>query len=245
MGISGFIALKRDFVEIDGVGQVPTPSAPHDGLLAVAVVGDSWAAGRKIDDQLVAALRARGHHAKVSSFGVPGAKTRNILQHLRDPEKSGRLLGRGTAHYVVIFAGVNDSNGHDGPDFYGHHIRGILHIVRERGAVPVVLDIPHFGVGLMAPPSVVHRVKRAVFRLLFDSPPPGNLPAYRSALQAAMPSDGSVVLVPADALPSYHDQPAFWRDPAHLNAEGFKRAAEAIAEAIVAHRASSQDTATP
>jgi len=60
----------------------------------------------------------------------------------------------------IVFAGVNDSKGHDGPGFYRHHMEGIIKLIISRGAIPIIVDIPDYAIELEHAPTFSHAMKR-------------------------------------------------------------------------------------
>ncbi|TSA34202.1 MAG: SGNH/GDSL hydrolase family protein [Verrucomicrobiaceae bacterium] len=159
-----------------------------DSHIKIAVIGDSWAAGQKLDSALSAALKKHGLSAEVVSYGHPGGKSRDVLEDLTDKTRSLPFLEDKDIDFFIVFAGVNDSKGHDGPDFYKHHMDALISLIDSYGAVPVIIDIPEYAIELDKPPSIQHAAKRMASKVLFDSGVNDNRNEYRKALRELLSS---------------------------------------------------------
>ncbi len=208
-----------------------------DANIKIAIVGDSWAAGAKLDPFLEKCLEKYGIDAKTVSYGHPGGKSRDILEDLLNGQRSKPFLEDGEIDYFIVFAGINDSKGHDGAEFYRHHIAATMRLIESYGAVPIIIDIPDYAPELEHPPTLVHAVKRFASLYLFDSAIADNRDRYRDGLREVTSAADTVI--DHSLLPAYHSNPGLWRDPIHLNEEGYRTIAEAIASAIDNLRVSS------
>ena len=96
------------------------PAPITDRTVRIAIVGDSWAAGRKMDELVRAELGRRGWSVEVVSFGQPGARSQLIYQNLFEPlsekNSSRDVLFGAPVHAAIVIAGVNDSSGYIGAD---------------------------------------------------------------------------------------------------------------------------------
>ena len=203
-----------------------------DSDLKIAVIGDSWASGQKLDQPLADALKQLGTEAEVASFGHSGGKTMHILRDLCEDPAARALMEDVEIDGYVLLAGVNDSKGHDGPDYYSHHITQIIRIMQSHGAFVVVAQVPEYGLAEIEAPSMVYWSKRQASRYLFDDGKADNRPAYRDRLAEVAGQFDRMALVSNSEIPSYHDSPELWRDPAHLNPQGYESMAEPIAREV-------------
>ena len=99
--------------------------------------------------------------ADVLSYGHPGAKSRQIY---RDLTVNENILSDDGVYYVVIVAGVNDTAGHIGRDFYVHHMMNIVYELNNHKKIPVILELPEFDVAAL--PDIPSTVKAFAYRLI-------------------------------------------------------------------------------
>jgi lysophospholipase L1-like esterase len=223
---------NRHFIDSRSLTYGPYTSRV-DSHIKIAVIGDSWAAGQKLDAALSAALDMHGLPAEIVSYGQPGGKSRDILDGLTDKTRSQPLLEDKDIDFFVVFAGVNDSKGHDGPDFYKHHMGTLISLISSHGAIPVIIDIPDYAISLDKPPTIQRAAKRIASKVLFDSNSNDNREEYRKALRELRSSGNQFILIPADQLPSYVENQEMWRDPIHLNENGYFAISKVIADALL------------
>lgn len=69
--------------------------------------------------------------------------------------------------YLVVVAGVNDTAGHIGKDFYAHHILAIAKAALDRSIIPVVIEVPEYCIEQTAADSVRSWAKRTIFRYIY------------------------------------------------------------------------------
>jgi lysophospholipase L1-like esterase len=203
-----------------------------DENLKIAIIGDSWAAGQKLDEALASELQSLGLSPVIVSYGHPGGKSRDVLHDLCERDNVAEFLSDHDIDIFIVMVGVNDSKGHDGADFYQFHVDQLLRLVTSHGSLAVVLDVPKYGVEAFDAPTLQHWCKRQASRFLFDSGKRDNRPEYRSRLKKLSDEIPNVALVEAARLPSYDDDRDLWRDPAHLNSSGYQVAAKPVAAEI-------------
>ena len=213
--------------------------------LKIAVIGDSWASGNKIDRHLKEELAIRGVECEIVSFGHPGGKTRDVLMDLLDDKGSRGILCDREVDLFVLFAGVNDSYGHYGPDFYAHHMTQITALIGSHGAQTLAVEIPDYGLSEVKIPGVALWAKRTASTLLFDGGRADNRAAYRARLQEAQRGSTSFELVLAAGVPSFASSPQLWHDPAHLNEEGYRILANQLATRIESLNSQATEDAVP
>jgi len=137
-------------------------------------VGDSWVAGRKLDQLLIQAAAPRV--LELHSQGFPGATSRELSRQL---QANPAILS--CADAVVVVVGVNDTAGHRGADFYAHHVTLIAQLALAVHVSPFVVAVPQYDLANLPMGSPQGFVKRHLFALLFDGPDP--ISEYRAALR--------------------------------------------------------------
>lgn len=211
----------------------------------VALVGDSWVARGGLEEPLTKHLTRLGLKVSVVSYGLGGADTRRIYQEMRigseDTNSTASPLFAKGVRYCVILAGVNDAVGHLGAEFYAHHMTAMIALVQRYGIVPVVMEMPDFGIGQVKAGDAFSAIKRAVFRYVFDGGRVDVRKHYREVFRKRLTENriaGGLVLRSEQLRLDYSVNSALYSDPAHLSEEGYERLAEAIAEAIYTAEAS-------
>jgi len=211
----------------------------HERGTTVAILGDSWVSGGKLEAPLARALRRAGHgELEVVSFGHPGATSRQILRNLEadpgTPHASREVLRRRDVRYCVVIAGVNDTADFRGSDFYAHHTSEIVQALLERGIQPLVLEVPEFGLEELD--GLNTRVKRAVLGRLSDAGAADPIPRYRRALRRKLDDAELLDRVPivpfAPVVADYAESRELYKDPAHLNPAGRELLAERLAASL-------------
>ena len=153
--------------------------------LQVRLVGDSWVAGRKLDQSLIDAAAPRA--VELQSHGFPGATSRDVYRRL---QATPAILS--CADAVVVVVGVNDTGGHRGADFYAHHVTLIARLALALHVSPFVVAVPQYDLAHL-PMSMFGR--RRLFALLFDGPDP--ISEYRDALRQRVEAERLAVTVVA------------------------------------------------
>jgi hypothetical protein len=197
----------------------------------VLLIGDSWTAGGAFDEPVRAALARHGIVAIIHSIGYPGERSGKIYEHFAGlPE---------TAHVCVVIAGVNDAQGHFGPDYYAHHIRLLASLALKRGCHPMMVALPRFDqVQAQTQLAFYLQLRNRLYQAIFDHGNAVTIDAYREQAGLEL-SDLSVKFMnPDPAIGSPSTQPALWANPAHLSPEGRL----ALSEAIGTEIASMEDT---
>ena len=216
--------------------------APREGTPRIALIGDSWIAGNDLDPHITQVLREQGWDIELDSFGQPGARSKKIYQNLidEDPQFSSRPVMFADDPYdlVVVVAGVNDSAGYMGADFYVYHMGLIITALIERGSIPVIVELPEYGIEETDSSNPVGYVRRRIFRHLFNDSKINVIPDYREELKAYLLGSGftdeDYLFVDFDQVASdYNESLEIYRkDLVHLNEKGNKQLSSAIAAEI-------------
>jgi len=245
--VATYIHFDTSWDRLDDLA-LPCRTDGQPDRIKIGVIGDSWASGRRLDRFIREAMHASGITAEVISAGSPGAKTRRMYRELRQgrsggPQSLGSILMDDEVDFLVVIAGVNDSASHVGSGFYAHHMSGIIQAVLARGIVPVVVEIPEFGIAAPSSDKIFSRIKRALYVLLFDGGEVEVIEEYRRHLRETLPAAirDRIILVDArSVLPGYDATRSLYADPIHLNEEGNRRLGgligRTIAQAIIAAR---------
>ena len=237
------------------------PASHETNRILVGIVGDSWVAGEKLNSTLANALSGRGIDCRVLSSGHPGANSRQVYRNLnstalgqklgetREKLSAQSILNDPGLHYLVILAGVNDTAGHYGKDFYSHHMMAMITLSEQRGIIPVVVELPPFAVERVQRQGLLSEAKATLFRHLFDDGAANSIAAYRQALQERIATSDlkTAVLVPTETLLQHGTNTHLYSNPSHLNLDGTAQLARGIGQAIIRHHegARAQSRLTP
>ncbi|HNK04668.1 MAG TPA: SGNH/GDSL hydrolase family protein [Accumulibacter sp.] len=205
----------------------------------VAVIGDSWVAGQKLDQAIRDSLKSAGIDAEVVSSGHPGAKSRQILRDLiaskSEPYSSRSLLDDQEIDYLVVLAGVNDTAGHIGADFYAHHMFSIIKLAQSQGVFPIVVEVPEYGIEDTPSEGILSYTKRLLYKALFDNMRENVITAYRHALKTKLDELGEetfAVVSFGPVVADYSDSKDLYANPSHLNKSGYIKLGKHIGKTI-------------
>lgn len=219
----------------------PRSAQPSEnGSIKVGIIGDSWVLGTKLKEYFEAELREFGIIAEVINEGHGGASSKQIYLDLFIPEterfSSRNILFSEDVDYCIIIAGVNDSAGYLGADFYAYHMGRIASALCARGIVPVILELPEFGIEETKSFSTGHGIKLLLLRYLFNGGEKNVIGAYRAALLDSLGqyelTDKTIVVDYDSFIDDYSNHKNLYSDILHLNDEGRKGLAKLLAESI-------------
>ncbi|REJ08206.1 SGNH/GDSL hydrolase family protein [Microbacterium bovistercoris] len=203
---------------------LPPAGGPNSGrtgdaeaALRIGIIGESTAAGCGVDGHedgfagaLARQLAGPDRVAEWSVVGEHGATARRIRHRLL-PQLTGEF------DVVVVLAGANDVMARRSPEEWSEDLRAIVAELSARTGLVVVAGTPPF----IAFPSLPRTLARYL--------------AHRGAAQdaasrAVCAETGNVRFVPSP--PALVDDSFFSRDGFHPGAEGYRRWAELISDAI-------------
>lgn len=198
--------------------------------IKVGIVGDSWVAGQKLDQAVQATINSDGFDTTIISSGQPGAKSRQIYRNLisekSNPFSSNYILMDEDLDYLIVVAGVNDTAGHIGCDFYTHHMLCIIKTAQVRGIYPVIVEVPEYGIEATPAENPLSYTKRLLYRIIFDDMNQDVIEKYRKSLRELLAAekikDISVVSFSSIAN-DYSEHTDLYANPSHLNDEGYKQ----------------------
>lgn len=226
---------KYKFVEAtERVDQQPN-------VLKIGIIGESWAAGKKIDKKLKIFLEQTGIKTKVISSGHPGAKTsmiyRNLFKSSKANHSSRHILFDPNVDMIIVFGGINDSATYMGHDFYAHNTKLIADAITARGITPLIINVPEYGLEYIEYPSIRVQFRRWLTKAINDFGISDTITAYRSAAAKAMAngiSNRTTYLFDFSAVSTdYSKNRDLYRpDHLHLNNDGNLKLAKALADQI-------------
>jgi hypothetical protein len=235
--VTVYISNERCF---DDLASIPKRTVNENRQCMVGIIGDSWAAGKKLDEPVHNVLFKNGIDVVVVSSGHPRAKSRQIYRDLflpsQEPYSSSAILMDNEIAYLVIVAGVNDTAGHIEKDLYTHHILAIAKTALELAITPVIVEVPEYGIEQTAADSIQSWAKRTLFRYLYDHGKVDVIEDYRRQLRtavAAYPEGNKIIVLNFDpVVTDYASQKNLLANPSHLNADGIKKLGKVIDDGI-------------
>ena len=234
-----FIRYDRTF---DSLPDIQSSKYNHNltDRVKIGIIGDSWVAGQKLDRSIHESFQqCTGLYAKVISCGHPGAKSRQIFRDLisgkSNPYSSSGILNDDKVDYLVIVAGVNDTAGHIGADFYSYHIFSITTLAQSFSVFPIIVEVPEYGIEDTPSKGFFSYSKRLIYRCLFDSFKINVIADYRQALMARLsqlPSGTFAVVSFDQVVADYSHSRDLYANPSHLNQVGYAKLGTYIGKAI-------------
>ncbi len=206
--------------------------------IRIGVIGDSWAAGQNLDQAIHDSLKGAGIDAEVVSSGHPGAKSRQILRDLfanKSEPYSSRGLLDDQLDYVVIVAGVNDTVGHIGADFYAHHMFSIVTLLQSRAVFPVIVEVPEYDIEETPSEGALSYAKRLLYKVLYDNRKNNVIDDYRQALKTRLAEmqEGTFAVVSfGPVVKNYSHAKNLYANPSHLTNSGYKKLGTHIGKTI-------------
>lgn len=211
----------------------------NNQIIEIGIIGDSWVAGNKLDKSIYDSLKAAGINANVTSSGHPGAKSRqifrNLFSDLNEPYSSRNLWENKHLDYMIILAGVNDTAGHIGSEFYTHHVLNIAKFAQSVGIFPIIVEIPEYDIENAPPEGALSFFKRLIYRALFDGMQNNVIANYRLALAEKLTElqDYSYLIVKFDPfITDYNDAKDLYANALHLNEKGYRMLGSYIGEEL-------------
>lgn len=229
IAITLYVYNDRQFIDYDPDNVVPSATAD---ISAIGLIGDSWVAGQKLDSTLENSLASRGLLLDVISHGYPNYRSSQILQELNHGNAL-ELLENPNISNIIVIAGVNDSAGHMGANYYAHHMAEIVNLISSHNKTPIIIELPEFGIE--EPEPFKSSVKHNLYKLLFDANKTNILGEYRLALDKKLTSSSASyeIIETNKLLFDYHKQISIYNDPRHLNESGRELLSKHIANQII------------
>lgn len=143
------------------------------------------------------------------------------------------MLADADVDFIVVIAGVNDTAGHIGKDFYVHHMLNIITAINASNKYPIVVEVPEFGIEEKE--AFLSTLKHGLYRYLFDGGKIDVISDYRNALKGVLSNTQlKYSLIPFDGVSSdYSSNTDIYSNAFHLNTKGNELFGAVIGESIV------------
>lgn len=174
---------------------VTRPDSADEHL--IAVIGDSWVAGGKLDSGLHHGFSNAGIKARVKTTGHPGARSKLIYENFESFSKWIDAEYSNPPVTYVIEGGINDALAYVGKDFYAKHVRLAVEAALQCGDRAVVLNIPRVDRRLEQRPLFT-QARWNLYRALSGDDRGDNAKDYNEALSvelAPMVQSGRVKII--------------------------------------------------
>lgn len=118
-----------------------------DGIIRVAIIGDSWAYLHKSHQCIISSLinKKIKQEVRVRDYGICGLTSKGLYNSLFEND-SIRSIIRWSPDYCVILIGVNDTEQKIGKSYFKKNMELILDFMVESKIIPVVIEIPNYGI---------------------------------------------------------------------------------------------------
>lgn len=238
--------LWIDYVSLEEQRSIPNRSVSKDmtNHIRIGIIGESWAAGRKIDDYLEAKLDHLGINSEIVSIGHPGAKSKLIYQDLFAPEEqlytSREILFGKPLDYCIVLSGVNDTAAYVGANFYAHHLNLISEALISRGITPIVVQVPEYGIEEISRPRLPGMLRSFLMRWIHDGGEIDVITKYRNVSRERIEKlikAGKLLYFDFNAVSTDYKQDInlYKSDLVHLNDIGNQKLGEELALFIEYH----------
>ncbi len=223
--------------------QLTTRQAPEfdPREINIGVIGESWAAGEKIDGFLIEALATKGISSTVISRGHPGAKSKFVYQNLFKPIEenfsSNEIITGSPLDFCIILTGINDTATYVGSNYYSHHIDLIVKALMTRGITPIVVEIPEYGIEITDSSTITGKIRRRLMRWVHDDNQIDVIPKYRQAAKEKLNpyiEKNQVIYFPFSSVSAdYRDNKELYKEGfLYLNSDGNKKLAYELSKVI-------------
>lgn len=237
LALSGFYLWDRQLLASPNTS-CPTPT-PVSGL-TIGIIGDSWAAGKKLDSIIANRLVKAGIQGEIFSSGHPGAPTKEVYNNLFKPESdkhSTQFILAKRPTYCVVVAGVNDSQGQRGKEFYAHHLQLITKSLLACNIKPIIVTLPEYGIeDRYLDLDILTYIRFRFFAWLNNNSKVDNIQQYRAeAMKVLKPFRNQILLADFDKVcTDFHScKSYFLPDHIHLSMAGRQQLGCVVAETII------------
>lgn len=118
-----------------------------DDTLRIAIIGDSWAFLHQDHQCIISNLinEIKQNKVKVRDYGICGLTSKGLYYGLFYNDSIRNII-RWSPDYCVIFIGINDTDQKIGKYYYRKNMKLILDFFVERHIIPVIMEIPNYGI---------------------------------------------------------------------------------------------------
>jgi hypothetical protein len=233
VGLTAILVLSLSWYLIDRFSyskEIPFYSikADNDTILTIGIIGDSWAAEKRLDSILHEDLLEKNLKNKIFSSGHPGAKSKFIYQNLfknSEEEHSSRFIIENNPDYCIVIAGVNDAISQIGSHFYAYHMTQIIKTLLHFKIKPVIISLPEFGIEeTIDELDVISKNRNLISAYFNNNGEIDNIRTYRRVFAEKLESENlkdSIILIDFDKVCSnYNICPELFANSSHLSMEG-------------------------
>lgn len=211
-----------------------------DDIIRVAIIGDSWAYLHKSHKCIISNLinKINKQEVQVRDYGICGLTSKGLYYGFFYNDSIKNII-RWNPDYCIVFIGVNDTDQKIGKFYYKKNMKLILDFLIERHIVPIIMDIPKYGIEYSYyNSSLKERIRRRISMFFTDSDI-NCISDYNNELQDVLMKYNighDVFVIRADDWNSkgYHDLSGIYTsDLMHINEKGYAILDSCFANAIV------------
>lgn len=183
----------------------------------IGIIGDSWVIKNKLDNSIKNNMKGK---INVKSKGYYGFKSKELLQKSNSKEILNILEDK-KINKVVLIAGVNDTAGHIGKDYYSYHMVEWVKLINSYGKKAYILEVPEYGIEEKE--TFKSGLKHNLYRFIFDNGQTNVIHSYRNQLNKDLNKNHNLdyKLIDFDNFISdYHNNKNLYKDQYHLNNKG-------------------------
>ena len=212
-----------------------------DSVLKIGIIGDSWAAGKKLDSILHNQLLKRGLNNKIISSGKPGAKSKAVYQNLfknKEDKFSSKVVIENKPDYCILILGVNDAASQIGSHYYSYHMVQIIKTLLHYKIKPILVTCPEFDIEeTIDNMNILSRNRNIISAYFNNNGEIDNIKTYRKTLMEELASEelvNDIVLIDFDRVcPDYKNCSQMYRNSSHLSEKGNVKLIEVIVGELV------------
>jgi lysophospholipase L1-like esterase len=206
-------------------------------VTTIAIMGDSWVAGNKLDSMIQKQLTEQGIQNKILSFGHPGGTTKDLYKD---------LCGKGAymftpvittnPDYCIIIAGVNDAASKVGADFYSYHMLLIIKTLLKYDIKPIIVSLPEFGIEeTFYNMDLIRKIRTGLIAVIKNKGEINCIATYRKTLFSDLGGlKNRIAIIDFDKVCSdYSTNKVLYDNPSHLSTAGRKKLVKEISKAII------------
>lgn len=239
--VSVFVYVKQDVKSVIAEDEysVGVSEVKKDGEFKLGIIGDSWVDNEKLDSPIADSLSGGGLSIDVESYSLPGRKSGEIYHDMinDNPEfNSYDLVQDDSIDALLLVAGVNDTAGHFGSEYYVKHIMNIISYANSHDKYVFILEVPEYGIEEKE--RFLSALKHSVYMYVNDRGKRNVIDDYRKALQTQLEetvTSGYAIIEYPEEMDDYYSNIDLYKDQFHLNDKGSSLLGNKIGEEILKH----------